>query len=107
MQWREEELPKNMTGLEKTTEILKAMMNSICNFLSLTMETEVDFNGVLPTLDLSIWVREDNKTMYMFLLKPMASNMVLQSRNAMPENMKIATLNQEVIRTMVNTSDWR
>ena len=90
MQWREEELPKNMTGLEKTTEILKAMMNSICNFLSLTMETEVDFNGVLPTLDLSIWVREDNKTMYIFFSKPMASNMVLQRRSAMPEIMKIA-----------------
>ena len=67
MQWREEELAKNMTGLEKTTEILKAMMNSICNFLSLTMETEVDFDGVLPTLDLSIWVREDNKTMFMLV----------------------------------------
>ena len=35
-----------MTGLEKTTEIFKAMMNSICNFLSLTMETELDFGPV-------------------------------------------------------------
>ena len=52
------------------------------------METEVDFNGVLPTMDLSIWVREDNKTMYMFFSKPMASIMVLQSRSAMPENMR-------------------
>ena len=31
MQWREKELAKNMTGLEKTTEILKAIMNSITN----------------------------------------------------------------------------
>ena len=69
------------------------------------METATDFGGVLPTLDLSIWVREDNKTMYMFYSKPMASNMILQSRSAMPENMKIATLNQEVIRRMVNTSE--
>ena len=105
MQWRQEELAGGMTGLEKTTESFKAMMNSICNFLSLTMETATDFGGVLPTLDLSIWVREDNKTMYMFYSKPMASNMVLQSRSAMPENMKIATLNQEVIRRMVNTSE--
>ena len=35
----------------------------------------------------------------------MASNMVIQKRSAMPENMKIATLNQEVIRRMVNTSE--
>ena len=105
MQWRQEELAGGMTGLEKTTEVFKAMMNSICNFLSLTMETATDFGGVLPTLDLSKWVRHDNKTMYMFYSKPMASNMVLQSRSAMPENMKIATLNQEVIRRMVNTSE--
>ena len=39
LEWRQEELAGGMTGLEKTTDILKAMMNSICNFLSLTMET--------------------------------------------------------------------
>ena len=43
--------------------------------------------------------------MYMFYSKPMASNMVIQSRSAMPENMKIATLNQEMIRRMINTSE--
>ena len=47
--WRQEELDRGMTGLEKTTEVVKNMMNSICNFLSLTMETEADFNGKLPT----------------------------------------------------------
>ena len=97
MKWREEELAGGMTGLEKTTEILKAIMNII----SLTMETEVDFGGVLSTLDLTIWVRDDNKTMYIFYSKPMAS----KSRSAMPDNMKIVTLNQEVIRRMVNTSE--
>ena len=84
-----------MSGLEKTIEVIRCMMNSVCDFLTLTMESILDFDGVLPTLDLSIWVAESNMTMYMFFSKPMASNMCLQQRSAMPENMKIATINQE------------
>ena len=94
-----------MNGLEKTSEVMRDMMNSICNFLTLTMESILDFDGKLPTLDLKLWIREDNKTMFMFYSKPMASNMVIQRRSAMPENMKISTLNQDVIRRMANTSE--
>ena len=84
---------------------MKDVMNSICDFLTLTMESVDDFHGVLPTLDLSIWVRDDNKTMYKFFQKPMASNMVLQRCSAMPENMRVASLTQEMIRRMLNTSE--
>ena len=52
--WRKEEMLAGMTGLEKTTEILKQIMNDICGWLTLTMETEDMFNGMLPTLDLEI-----------------------------------------------------
>ena len=84
-----------MTGLTKTIEIMKMMMNSICSFLKLTMESQVDFGGVLPSLDLTLWVRkEDNCTLYAFYEKPMASNMMIQKTSAMPENMRMSTLNQ-------------
>ena len=43
--------------------------------------------------------------MFRFYSKPMSSNTVLQRASAMPENMKIASLNQEVIRRMLNTSE--
>ena len=95
-----------MTGLAKTIEIMKMMMNSICSFLKLTMESEVDFGGVLPSLDLTLWVRkEDNCTLYAFYEKPMASNMMIQKTSAMPENMRMSTLNQEMYRRMTNTSE--
>ena len=95
-----------ISGLEKTIQIMKDIMNCICRFLRLTMESVLDFDGVLPTLDLVIWVRKtDNKTMYSFFSKPMASSKVLQRDSAMPENMKISTLNQEMIRRMINTSE--
>ena len=106
MEWRLEEKTAGMTGLEKTVQIMEGMMNSICSFLKLTMESCLDFDGVLPTLDLIIWVRkEDNKTLYSFYSKPMASSKVLQSDGAMPENMKVTPLNQEMIRRMLNTSE--
>jgi hypothetical protein len=89
--------------LEKSLEVLEIMMNSICWFLKLTMESVTDFGGVLPTLDLIIWVRPtDNKTMYSFYEKP---NLVIQKVIAMPENMRMSTLNQEMTRRMMNTSE--
>ena len=103
--WREEERAKGMTGLQKTVEVIEGMMNSICTWLKFTMETVDDFDGRLPTLDLNIWIREDNLIVYIFYQKPMASSMVIQKRSAMPENMRVATLNQEVIRRMLNTSE--
>ena len=87
---------KGMTGLQKTVEVLKGIMNSISDFLVLTMESADDFDGRLPTLDLSIWIGKDNATYYIFFEKPMASSMVIQRRSAMPENMRMATLSQEV-----------
>ena len=106
MQWRQEEQAKGMTGLEKTLEVIEQMMNSVSDFLNLTMESIIDFNGVLPMLDLAIWTREeDNKTVFQFYSKPMSSNTVLQLASDMPENMKVASLKQEVIRRMLSTSD--
>ena len=43
--------------------------------------------------------------MYTFFEKPMASNMMIQRDSAMPENSKMATLNQELVRRMMNTSE--
>ena len=55
---------------------------------------------------LPIWTREeDNKTVFQFYSKPMSSNTALQLASDMPENMKVASLNQEVIRRMLNTSE--
>ena len=58
--WRMEERREKMTILAKTTEIMEGVMNSICGWLKLTMEDESMFDGVLPTLDLNIWISASN-----------------------------------------------
>ena len=73
------------------------------------METEEMFpERMLPTLDVKIWVAVvdgKNVIMFMFFEKEMVSPMVLHKRSAMPEGIRRATLNQEMIRRMVNTSE--
>ena len=103
--WRQEEEAGGLTMLGKTTEVLRGMMNSICSWLEFTMETEEMFDGVLPTLDLELWVSESNRILYSFFEKSMVSQMVLHKRSAMPEGIRRATLNQEMVRRMLNTSE--
>ena len=84
----------------------KGMMNSICGWLKLTMETEEMFSGRLATLDLEIWIEEvTNTIMFTFYEKPMVARTVLMKRSAMPEKTWMAILNQEVIWRMVNNSE--
>ena len=104
--WKLEEEQAGMTATTKAAQCLEGMMNSICGWLKLTMETEEMFSGRLPTLDLEIWIEEvTNKIMFTFYEKPMVARTVLMKRSAMPENTRMATLNQEMIRRMVNTSE--
>ena len=103
--WKEKEMKAGMTGLENTTEILEGVMNGICGWLVLTMETEIMFDGTLPTLDLQLWVNRENKVVYKYYEKPTTPATVLHARSAIPEATRRATLNQEMIRRMMNTSE--
>ena len=54
---------------------------------------------------MKIWVTANNIIMVMFFEKEMGSPMVLHRRSAIPEGIKRAKLNQEMVRSMVNTSE--
>ena len=95
-----------MTGLRKTRLVLEDTMSGVHNYLKMTMETEDDFpDGGLPTLDINLWVKEDHMIMYTFYEKPMSTNQVLHKDTAMPENTKVASLTQDLVRRMKNTSE--
>ena len=59
----------------------------------------------MPTLDLEIWVDDNNKIIFQFCEKPMVPETVIHARSAIPEATRCATLNQELTRRMVNTSE--
>ena len=78
-------------------------MNDVFSFLNLTIEIAEDFEDKkLPTLDLKVWMSLDNKILFEFYEKPMNTNMVLQRKSALSENIKMNSLTQEVIRRMLN-----
>ena len=103
--WRREEIEAGVTPMTKTTGVLQDIMNGICGWLNLTMENESMFGGTLPTLDLQLWVREDNKVMFMYYEKGMIPDMVIHRRSAIPESTRRSTLNQELIWRLTNTSE--
>ena len=63
------------------------------------------FGGTLPTLDHQIWVNSTNNILYKYYEKPTTPITVLHARSAIPEATRRATLNQEMIRRMTNTSE--
>ena len=100
----EEEEREGISGTEKTARVLKQMMNSVFTNLRFTVETAEDFkDAALPTLDTKVWI-EGGRLLYTYFEKPMANKKVMARKSAMGENMKIASLSQDLVRRMKNTS---
>ena len=104
-QQKVEDERRNVTPTKKTSEVLNSIMNYVHKNLHFTMEINEDFpNNRLPTLDMEIWI-ENSRIMYKFWEKPMAAKTVIHRESALSENSKIASLSQEVMRRMKNTSE--
>ena len=130
--WQEEDENDEKEGLSEEArtarELLKAM-NSIFTNIQFTSEIPEDFpDKRLPTLDFSCWIETDDdmkrnsskveeqegensaeparrKVLYSFFEKTMNSPFCILERSALPENTKISSLSQEVVRRMLNTSE--
>ena len=103
--WEKEEREEGVNKEKKTSDEMKKVMDSIFSNLNFEMETPMMFeNGRLPTLDFECFVSE-NKVLYSFYEKPMAKKTLIQRKSALGENVKIASLTQNLIRRMKNTSE--
>ena len=60
--------------------------------------------GRLPSLDTEVWVKNKRRIMFAFYEKPMATNLVVQAKSALSEEVKAATLSEEIVRRLRNTS---
>ena len=104
--WQEEN--KELSTVERTSRALNGIMNSIIDFLKFKMEHEEMFEEKkLPTLDFKLWV-EENKILflYSFYQKEVANKQVIHKKSALSENVKVASLTQNLIRRMKNTSEF-
>ena len=106
-EWEAEDRLLEETPTQRSARILQGIMNSILSFLKLTMEIGDDFDDKkLPTLDLKIWIQPGGRMIiYEHYEKPMKSNLVVQRKSALSENVKVASLTQEVVRVLLNCSE--
>ena len=91
----------------RTISELVNAMSSLVDYLVFEGEESGMFpNAKLPTLDTEIWFDQELcEIMYSFYEKPMCQNQVLQRATALPEASIRASLTQEVVRRLKNTSE--
>ena len=123
-EWRLEDEKSGESSTKRTSREVGKIMNSVFKNITFTTETEEDFaDGRLPTLDFSLFIergeakpgdeqekiewrkKNKGKLLYSFFEKTMTSKYCIMERSALSENMKTASLSQEVIRRMLNMSE--
>ena len=81
-------------------------MEGVEDYLRFTIETGEDYGDQwLPTLDMSLYVSEDNKVQYRFYEKPTASNLTVQKRTAIGEDSKQQIVSNDLVRRLQNNSE--
>ena len=104
-EWKEEDDKDPETSISRTSRELGKAMNSVFPNIKFTTETTEDYdNLMLPTLDFTMRL-EDGYIVYSYYEKEVSSKFCLLEIGAMSENTKNATLSQDLIRRMLNTSE--
>ena len=100
--WEEED--SSLSPQEVTRRVIQGSLGGVHPFLSFTTEIGEEYqDGCLPTLDLNIWVGEDNQVNWKFFEKPTTTSVTVQMRSAYEENSKQKTLSNDLIRKLSNT----
>ena len=105
-EWKKEDEESPESNEMRTSKELEKVMNSIFPNIQFEIEVPEQFSdGRLPTLDFSLWINEENILMYNYYEKPMSSPYCITEQSAMPESAKVASLSQDLVRRMQNTSE--
>ena len=103
--WKIEDQLAGKSNSRITGEALLGSMNDIMDFLEFTLELHEDFvDQKLPTLNTKFFIVGGNMIHYEFIQKPMSSNLVLKADSALSDSVKVASLKEEVVRRLKNTS---
>ena len=88
----------------RTARVLKDVGDDICPFIKVTVDCGSNYeDGYLPILDVKTKV-VNNKIEYRFYKKPQSSRKPIVASSALPPNVKRATMTNECLRRLRNTS---
>ena len=103
-EWETEDIESGLSDFHRTMREVTKAMSSLISFIQFEGEEQGMFPGnKLPTLDTAIWW-ENGKLFYEFYEKPTVPNRVLQKDTALAESTVRSSLNQEVVRRLLNCS---
>ena len=103
--WELEEKKAGVSDEQKTAGVMLQIMDDIFPFLNFEMETPEQFpKSRLPTLDFQVWLKGE-RVQYLFFQKEMARKQVINKHSALGENVKISSINQNLVRRMFVTSE--
>ena len=103
--WEQEDMNSGKSAARRSAEILVGMMNDVFPFLNFTIELGEDFlDGKLPSLDTTVWVEDGWKVLFEFFEKTMATNLMVEAKSALSNEVKMATLSEEITRRLRNSS---
>ena len=94
-----------------TLEVIKDAANSILPWIQFTLDIpEMHSNGMVPVLDLQVWVRRPEDDLcssllaWLFYEKPTAADKVMRTTSAFTWRQKLVTMGMEIYRCMRNSS---
>jgi hypothetical protein len=103
--WEQEDMSSGKSAARRSAEILVGMMNDVFPFLNFTIELGEDFlDGKLPSLDTTVWVEDGWKVLFEFFEKTMSTNLMVEAKSALSNEVKMATLSEEITRRLRNSS---
>ena len=100
-------------GEEKDSRLAR-VLREIANDVQVGIKLEEDHlsaheNGMMPILDMNVWVNEEGIIMYKHYEKKVSSRKVMHANSAQSASCKKSVHVQEVLRRVMNTStrlDW-
>ena len=85
----------------RTADVVRDVANSIFEFLNVKIDCpSLHEDGFMPILAKI----ESGKIVYIFYKKPLSNDRVILANSAMPHNVKMATMVNEAVRRLRNTS---
>ena len=93
-----------LSSSRRSAKVLIAMMYDMFPFLRFSIELGEDFpDRKLPSLDTKIWILNAWTILFEFFEKTMASNIMVEEGSAPSQDVKMATLSEEIARRLRNT----